>query len=145
MTFPGQPALQLYAIASAILVALLYGLATVTGTVRSRRQRVVNREDVGVYKGASVVEVEHPDVQRVKRAHLNLIENAVPFFVLGLLYALTRPGATIAGALFFTFVGSRLLHAVFYVTERQPLRTAMYLIGLIVNLVLLALVVWAAI
>jgi hypothetical protein len=44
--------------------------------VRTNARAVVNPEDVRVYADASVVEVEHPDVQRVKRAHLNLLEKS---------------------------------------------------------------------
>lgn len=141
---PGlQPAFQLYAICSAVLVVALYVLAFLTGKIRDRRKAVVNPEDVRVYVGAAVVEIEHPDVQRVKRAHLNLIENAVPFFVIGLLYALTGPNMMMARALFLTFVGVRLLHAFFYLSGRQPSRAATFGIGALVNLIMVAQVVRA--
>lgn len=128
-----QPAFQLYAIASAVLVLGFYALAFLTGAVRDKHKAVVNAEDVRVYAGAEVVPVEHPAVQRVKRAHLNLIENAVPFFVIGLLYAFTGPPALLALALYFTFVAVRILHAIFYLTARQPSRAASFFLGVLVN------------
>jgi len=139
-----QPAFQLYVISSAVLTVILYALAAMTGKTRERRRAVVNAEDVKVYNGAAVVEVEHPDVQRIKRAHLNGIENAVPFFVIGLLYALTNPNLILVRGLFVTFVGVRLLHAVFYLTARQPYRAASFAVGMLINLVMVVQVLRAA-
>jgi uncharacterized MAPEG superfamily protein len=146
MTFAvGHAAFQLYVFASAVLVVTLYVLAFYTGSVRDKRRAVVNPEDVRVYHGASVVDVEHPDVQRVKRAHQNLLENAVPFFVLGLLYASTDPNLWMARALFAVFVGVRLLHVAFYLGARQPWRAASFGIGAVVNMIMLVQVVRVAI
>jgi uncharacterized MAPEG superfamily protein len=128
----------LYAICSLIVVAGFYVLAYLTGKVRMARSAVVNGEDVKVYEGASVVETEHPDVQRVKRAHLNLIENAVPFFVVGLLYALASPPLVVAAALYLGFLGARLLHALCYLTARQPARSASWGAGVLIVLVMAA-------
>jgi microsomal prostaglandin-E synthase 1 len=131
-----QPVFVLYTICSLIVVAGFYVLAYLTGTIRMARKAVVNGEDVKVYEGASVVETEHPDVQRVKRAHLNLIENAVPFFVVGLLYALASPPLALAAALYLGFVGARLLHALCYLTGRQPARAACWAAGVLIILVM---------
>ncbi|HTQ48166.1 MAG TPA: MAPEG family protein [Polyangiaceae bacterium] len=138
-----QGSFQLYVLASAVLVAMLYGLAFHTATVRKARRAVVNPEDVKVYPGSAVAEVEHPDVQRVKRAHLNLIENAVPFFVFGLLYAMTNPNAWIAGALYGSFVVLRVLHIVFYLGAGQPGRAAMFGLCTLINVVMVVLVLHA--
>jgi glutathione S-transferase len=138
-----EPAFQAYATSSALLVLMLYTLAMLTGRARGLAKAVVNREDVRVYDGASVVAVEDPAVQRVKRAHLNLIENAVPFFVLGLLYALSDPGSVAATALFGSFVLVRVLHAVFYLGERQPWRAVSWMAGGVINLVMLVQIVRA--
>jgi uncharacterized MAPEG superfamily protein len=137
-------AFQLYAFSCAILIAVLYALAFFTGKVRDRSRAVVNAEDAPLYHGAAVVEFEHPDVQRVKRAHLNLIENAVPFFVIGLLYALTGPSVLTARVLFFSFVAARLLHVFCYLTARQPWRAASWMFGVLVTLVMLVQVVRAS-
>ena len=98
--FLEHPALRLYALASAAIAILLVWLAFHTGSVRTKRRAVVNAEDVKVYRDARIVDIEHADVQRVKRAHANLLENAVPFLVLGLLYAMTEPSLWLAGALY---------------------------------------------
>lgn len=117
-----------YAIGCAILVLQLIALALYTGTVRALRKKFVNPEDAKTFKG-DAAEQDHSDVQRVRRAHYNLLENAVPFFVVGALYAAT--GATHKGAVIYTatFVGVRLLHSVFYIFGIQPFRTMTFAIG----------------
>jgi glutathione S-transferase len=144
MTLSNQPVLQLFALSSAVLVLTLYGLGILTARKRNQRKAVLNPEDVKVNSGAKVVDAEHTDVLRIKRAHLNLIENAVPFFVIGFLYTLTDPSMTMASILFFTFVGVRLFHAIFYLNAAQPFRTASFGIGALVNVVMLVQVVRAA-
>src|SRR4029079_16927409 len=96
MIFLHAPAFAAYSVACLALVGLFYFLAFRTGGVRTRARAVVNPEDVRVYAGASVVDIEHPDVQRVKRAPLNLLENSVPFFVVGFLFAVTEPSLLVA-------------------------------------------------
>ena len=135
--FLEHPALRLYALASAAIAILLVWLAFHTGSGRTKRRAVVNAEDVKVYRDASIVDIEHADVQRVKRAHANLLENAVPFLVLGLLYAMTEPSLWLAGALYLAFVVLRVLHVVFYLTARQPFRAQTYALGVLVTGVML--------
>jgi uncharacterized MAPEG superfamily protein len=144
-TLVSTPQFQFYALCSAALVALLYGLGYLTGKTRDSRKAVLNPEDVKVYRGAAVVAVEHPDVQRVKRAHVNLVENAVPFFVIGFLYVLTDPNILVARVLLLGFVASRFLHTLFYLTGRQPFRAACYAAGVLLNSIMLLQVVRAVV
>jgi glutathione S-transferase len=125
--------LKTYAIAATIVAVQMLLIALYTGTVRAQRKHWVNPEDAKLNKGANV-EADHPDVKRVQRAHQNLLENAVPFFVVGLLYALTTPSKLGAQAYFFTFVGARLLHTVFYLGGKQPFRTLSFAVGVLVVL-----------
>jgi len=144
MTFAHQPVLQLFALCCAVLVVTLYALGFFTAKKRADRKAVINPEDVKVNSGAQIVDAEHPDVQRIKRAHLNALENAVPFFVIGFLYTLTEPSMTMASVLFLTFVGIRLFHAIFYLSAKQPFRTASFAVGAIVNLVMVVQVIRGA-
>lgn len=134
--FAHNPALAAFAVACLVLVGILIALAMRTGSVRARVRAVVNPEDPRVYKGASVVEVEHPEVLRVKRAHLNLLENAVPFFVVGYLFALTQPGVAVASILYGAFVIARLVHAYVYLTARQPVRSAVWMAGVLIVVIM---------
>ncbi len=121
-------AMKVYAITATIVALHLIALAFWTGTVRVMRKTYVNPEDAKLNK-TKEAEADHPDVQRVKRAHTNLLENAIPFFAVGFLYAMTEPSVLGAQAYFWTFVGARLLHTVFYLAGKQPFRTMMFAIG----------------
>ena len=123
-------AFRLYAIVATIVSLHIIALALWTGSVRARRKVYVNPEDVAMLKGTGG-EHDHPDVLRVKRAHMNLLENAVPFLVIGALYALCSPSTLGAQAYFFTFLGARLLHSVFYLWGKQPFRTLTFAIGVL--------------
>ncbi len=125
-----NPATALYALAATIVALHLVALALWTGTVRVMRKQWVNPEDARLNKGEHV-DLEHEDVSRVKRAHGNAIENALPFFVVGALYAATAPGRTAALAYFGTFVAVRLLHSIFYLWGRQPFRTLSFAAGVL--------------
>ena len=139
-----QPVFQLYALCSAILVIILYGLGFYTAKVRNDHKKVINAEDVKVNSGATAVDVEVPEVQRIKRAHANSLENAVPFFIIGFIYSQTSPGMGMAQGLFFTFLAVRLFHSFFYLTARQPFRTLSFAIGGVVNLIMAVQVIRAA-
>jgi uncharacterized MAPEG superfamily protein len=121
-------AFQLYALTSALLCVLLMVLAGWTGATRAIRKQFVIPEDKAVNKGA-LVEREHPDATRAIRAHMNAMENCVPFFVLGMLYVATGATKTGAQGYFFTFLGARVVHAIAYLTGKQPLRTIAFAVG----------------
>jgi len=124
------PALQYYAIASTTLALHVVMLALYTGRVRFQKKQFVNGEDARLNK-AEQVDVEHPDVQRVIRAHSNALENALPFFVVGAVYAASGASKTGALAYFGTFVAARLLHTIFYLGGRQPFRTLSFAVGVL--------------
>lgn len=129
-----DPVFQAYVLSVSIVIITLYGLGFHTAKTRADRKIVVNPEDTSVNGGATVADVDHPDVQRIKRAHQNLLENAVPFFAIGFLYSLTTPNLAFARVLFAAFVLIRVFHAVFYLTAKQPFRTISFAVGALVNL-----------
>ncbi len=138
-----QPVVVLYAIACAALVVSLYALGFLTAKIRNDGRKIINEEDVKVNRGAVHVEVEPPAVARIKRAHSNALENAVPFFVIGFLYTQTQPGTAVAAGLFGGFVVLRLLHAAFYLTATQPFRTLSFAVGGVINLAMVVQVLRA--
>ena len=58
-----------------------------------------------------------PDVERVRRNHLNDIENVVPFVLIGLAYVACNPSAGAALWHFRIFFFSRILHTFSYQVE----------------------------
>jgi glutathione S-transferase len=71
---------------------------------------------------------EHVD--RIRRIHLNDLEN-LPFFLAGgLLYVLTSPTLWLAQVLLYGYVASRLLHFVAYLTaQSHEVRATFWTIG----------------
>ncbi|CAK8688996.1 microsomal glutathione S-transferase 1-like [Clavelina lepadiformis] len=73
----------------------------------------------------------NPQVDRVRGAHSNDVENVVPFVVLGLLYVATNPNPTVALWHFRVFLASRIAHSYIYVSSnRQPHRFISFVVGL---------------
>ena len=136
------PQLTAYALTSTILGVHLILLAFWTGSVRVMRKQYVNPEDATLNK-APQVEADHPDVQRVKRAHMNALENAIPFFIIGALFVLTGASKSGAQIYFYTFLSVRLLHTVFYLWGKQPFRTLCFAIGALATLGMAAQVIRA--
>ena len=57
-------------------------------------------------------------VERIRRIHLNDLENLPFFLVAGLLFVLTKPSLLVARLLLYGYVVSRLLHFAAYFTAR---------------------------
>ncbi|CAG9836054.1 unnamed protein product [Diabrotica balteata] len=76
------------------------------------------------------------NVERVRRAHLNDLENIPLFFVAGLIYTFANPGETAAKVLFVVYVVTRYLHTIVYavVPIPQPARALCWSTGYIINI-----------
>src|SRR5262249_45117792 len=134
------PIFKIYALCSAIIVFLLYALANYTATSRAKSKTKINPEDLG-----TLADAEHPTVLRAKRAHLNLLENAVPFFAVGFLYTWTNPSMALAQGFFYGFVGLRVAHMIFYLAGKQPFRTISFILSALIVLAMTVQVLRAAI
>jgi glutathione S-transferase len=58
------------------------------------------------------------DVERVRRVHLNDVENIPIFLAVSLLYVLSEPSLGVARILLFGYVVTRILHTIAYLTAR---------------------------
>merc|ERR1711921_67987 len=104
-------------------------MSPLTGFYRMTRGAFANMEDA---EKAKAMLVPNDDVERVRRAHLNDIENIVPFMLLALLYVGTQPDPSTALLHFKVFFYSRLLHTLVYVGKiRQPARALCFLTGFV--------------
>ena len=91
------------------------------------------------------------NVERIRRAHQNDIENILPFLILGFLYMFTNPVYSTAllcyrCVSFFThliishfvfriFVGARIFHTIVYLLiVPQPSRALAFFAGIFVNI-----------
>jgi len=69
------------------------------------------------------------------RAHLNDLENILPFLILGLLYVGIAPSAHWAKMLFRIFTAARFVHTFVYVRAiPQPARALSFMVGTAVNI-----------
>jgi glutathione S-transferase len=71
-----------------------------------------------------------PDVERVRRSHLNDLENVVPWFMITHIWLTTGPSLWIAKILIPTFVFARIAHTYAYALfPQQPMRVIVFFIG----------------
>nr|XP_054518954.1 microsomal glutathione S-transferase 1 isoform X4 [Pan troglodytes] len=96
-------------------------------------QVFANPEDcVAFGKGENAKKYLRTDdrVERVRRAHLNDLENIIPFLGIGLLYSLSGPDPSTAILHFRLFVGARIYHTIAYLTPLpQPNRALSFFVG----------------
>merc|ERR1711963_1091914 len=77
----------------------------------------------------------HEDVERVRRAHLNDMENVLPFLILGFLYMFTNPAYATALLCYRLFVGARIVHTIVYLLViPQPSRALAFFVNVGVNI-----------
>jgi glutathione S-transferase len=76
-------------------------------------------------------------VERVRRIHLNDLENLPFFLIAGLLFVLTDPSLLLARSLLYGYVVSRLLHFAAYFTARtHDTRAALWTVGSLILIVM---------
>jgi glutathione S-transferase len=84
-------------------------------------------------------------VERIRRIHLNDLENLPFFLVAGFLYVLTQPSLLLAQALLYGYVISRFLHFVAYLTGRtHDTRAALWTVGSLILIFISVRTLWVA-
>jgi len=79
-------------------------------------------------------------VERIRRIHLNDLENLPFFLVAGFLFVLTEPSLLLARVLLYGYVVSRLLHFAAYLTARtHDTRATLWTVG---SLILIFITCW---
>uniref|UniRef100_A0A240PLH5 Microsomal glutathione S-transferase 1 n=1 Tax=Anopheles atroparvus TaxID=41427 RepID=A0A240PLH5_ANOAO len=116
--------LRAYLFWVAVLTAKMLLMSPLTSLTRVRKMAFANPEDSGAVSRKLKPKLDDPDVERVRRAHLNDLENILPFFVIGFLYLLTNPAPSLAVNLFRLVAASRIVHTLVYavVVIPQPAR-----------------------
>lgn len=128
-----SPAFRLFAVCYLILILKMIALGSYTSVVRIRRKVYATPEDYRLQGLTPATKVDE-DIERARRAHRNDLENILPFFGVGLLYALSGPGLLAAQIAFIGFTAARVLHTVFYVVVLQPHRTIAFTVGYVLQL-----------
>ena len=79
-------------------------------------------------------------VERIRRIHLNDLENLPFFLVAGLLFVLTNPPLLLTQWLMYGYVVSRLLHfAAYFTAQTHDMRATLWTIG---SLILIFMTCW---
>lgn len=128
------PAFQPLVLFTVLLILKMGAVAFVTSNERRKAKVVLNPEDVGVNPGSHAENEEAASTLRVKRAHLNDVENIPVFLVLALIFTLAGCSATAGWAYFGVYFVARVLHTVFYLKAVQPWRTAAFVVGQLTQL-----------
>uniref|UniRef100_A0A8C5L4H5 Microsomal glutathione S-transferase 1 n=1 Tax=Jaculus jaculus TaxID=51337 RepID=A0A8C5L4H5_JACJA len=116
-----------------IILSKMMFMSTATAFYRLTKKVFANPEDCASFgKGENAKKYMRTDdsVERVRRAHLNDLENIVPFLGIGLLYSLSGPDLSTALLHFRVFVGARVYHTLAYLTPLpQPNRALAFFVG----------------
>jgi len=79
-------------------------------------------------------------VERIRRIHLNDLENLPFFLVAGLLFVLTNPSLLLTRWLMYGYVVSRLLHfAAYFTAQTHDMRATLWTVG---SLILIFMTCW---
>ncbi|XP_020797755.1 microsomal glutathione S-transferase 1 isoform X2 [Drosophila serrata] len=113
-----------------VLVIKMLSMSLLTAIQRFKTKTFANPEDLMSPK--LKVKFDDPNVERVRRAHRNDLENILPFFAIGLLYVLTNPSAWLAINLFRAVGIARIVHTLVYavVVVPQPSRALAFFVAL---------------
>ncbi|XP_050450384.1 microsomal glutathione S-transferase 1 [Cataglyphis hispanica] len=121
--------LQIFGFWGSILVLKMLAMLPLTVRQRFRKKVFMNEEDAALTDGSKVT-YNDPDVERVRRAHLNDLENILPWFAITYLWLGTGPSSWLAKMLIRTFVLARIFHTISYVImKQQPTRAIVFFVG----------------
>nr|CAD7587638.1 unnamed protein product [Timema genevievae] len=110
-----NPVFSGYVFWSLILMLKMLCLYFLTVRQRFRKKVFISPEDLFFVRGGGgEVRNDDDDVERVRRAHRNDLENIPLFLVAGLFYVLTDPSPDVALNLFRVYAVARILHTLVY-------------------------------
>ncbi|KAH0540551.1 microsomal glutathione S-transferase 1 [Cotesia glomerata] len=113
---------------STVLVVKILIMAILTARQRFAKKVFSNPEDR--MDKSSKITTEDPDVERVRRAHQNDLENILPWFVMTLIWLTTGPSKFLAVTLIRTFTFARIIHTIAYaIFAVQPYRAIAFFVG----------------
>lgn len=128
-----------YVFYSALLALKMLLMGPITGYYRITKKVFANPEDAAKF---SVKEkMNDADVERVRRAHQNDLENIPVFWVVALLFVLTGPSETTARYVFRIYTIARIQHTVMYL-KSSGMRGVAYAVALALKFFMAATVIY---
>jgi uncharacterized MAPEG superfamily protein len=131
-----DPAVRLFAVVYLLLVLKMAAVGVNTSVLRLSRKVFATPEDYRL-QGLPPRQTRDEDIERVRRAHQNDLENILPFFVVGFLFLMTRPSMVAAWIYGVGYLVVRTLHSIFYIRSMQPHRTIAFTAGSLLALAML--------
>ncbi|KAL3288826.1 hypothetical protein HHI36_003274 [Cryptolaemus montrouzieri] len=118
-----------YSFYCSILVIKMMFMSSFTGFKRITFKSFISPEDAAFH--GTKVSTPTENVERVRRAHLNDVENIPLFFVTAFAFCLTNPSLSWANFLFKAYTIARIVHTVVYaiIPIPQPARLICWLIS----------------
>lgn len=114
-----------------LLVLKMMLVGNYTTFLRFKHRVFATAEDYEMRNMA--VREPNAEIERTRRAHLNDLENVLPFFVVSGCCALTDPNPTWFSILMWSYLALRSLYSIFYVRGMQPHRTIAFTFAAIVT------------
>ncbi|XP_070610409.1 microsomal glutathione S-transferase 1 [Erythrolamprus reginae] len=120
-----------------VVVVKMMLMSAITGFTRMKKKAFANPEDTSSFgKGENAKKFlrTDPDVERIRRTHLNDLENIIPFLFAGFFYSLSGVNLSTALLHFRIFTGSRIFHTIAYLVPLpQPCRGLAWMAGYLVT------------
>ncbi|XP_060632618.2 microsomal glutathione S-transferase 1 [Anolis sagrei] len=120
-----------------LLIVKMMLMSPLTGFYRTTRKAFANPEDAaGFGKGENAKKFlrTDQDVERVRRVHLNDLENIVPFLFIGFFYSFSGVSLSTALLHYRVFFGSRIFHTISYLIPLpQPCRGVAWFVGFLIT------------
>ena len=140
-----DPRFAAYAIAAALMILKTVGMAWLT-VLRMTQVKGGYRSPEDLRRTALNPD-PNPDqlkpderVERIRRIHMNDLENVPFFLVSGLLFVLAEPPLLLAQVLLYGYVVTRLAHfAAYYTAQTHDVRASLWTIG---SLILVFMTLW---
>jgi len=140
-----NPLFATYVVAATLMILKAVGMSWLT-VVRMMQAKGGFRSPEDIRKTAlnpepSPKQLEPNErVERIRRIHLNELENVPFFLVAGFLFILTEPSLLLARALLYGYVVSRFLHFAAYVSaQTHDMRATLWTVG---SLILIFMTCW---
>ncbi|XP_014213630.1 microsomal glutathione S-transferase 1 [Copidosoma floridanum] len=121
--------MKVYTFWVGVLTLKLLAMSLLTARMRFRKKVFANHEDTKfAVKGR--VTYDDEDVERIRRSHLNDLENILPWVAITYVFLGIGPPNWLAKVLINTFVLSRIGHTLSYaIYSKQPYRAIFFFTG----------------
>ncbi|KAK0084682.1 hypothetical protein PV325_006592 [Microctonus aethiopoides] len=127
--------LRVFAWWGALIVLKVLAMMLLTARQRFIKKIFISPEDTTLLKGSKSGCVDE-DIERIRRAHLNDLENILPWAISTALWLTTSPDPLTAKILIISFCIARIIHTIVYaiIVIPQPTRALAFGVGFLITI-----------